>query len=270
MNLKSIRSRILTQPLVEKTYHRLINPLIDAYIISFPKSGRTWVRMLLAQALSLEFNQKLNLDLYKMTLGSGLANIKTDPRTGNYRQAGGSKSLGVKRMFKNKKIIFLVRDPKDVLVSYYYEWTRRRDAAYEGKLAQFIREEFTLPAITEFMNSWAEEMERRPQDFLLVAYENLHRDPKLELQRMLNFLAISVSESSLTRAVEASSFDRMLQMEKINTFAGDHRLQAVNLNDQNSFKMRKGKVGGFKEILTGEDLSYVNSKLAGLNRRFGY
>ena len=268
MNFKNIRKIVLTTPMVERVYHRLINPFIDAYIISFPKSGRTWIRMLLAQAISQEYGKKLNLDLYKMTWESDIPNIKTDPRTGNYAQFRGINFLGVKKMFKHKKIIFLVRNPKDVLVSYYYEWTKRRDLQYRGTLSAFIREDFTLPTIINFMNSWAKELEKRPQDVLLITYENLHNDPLKELQKTLKHLVISISDDNLRKAIALCSFENMQKMKKNNIFAGDHRLQAININDSDSFKMRKGKVDGYKEELSTGDLIYINGKLNTLNNVF--
>lgn len=256
-----IRHALLTHPWVEHVYHSLVGVSADAYIISFPKSGRTWVRMLLAQVLAREYGLKLNLDLYKMTLGRRIPNIATDPRTGNYARLGSAGDLKILHRFRNKKVIFLVRDPRDVLVSYYFEWNKRREMKYEKDIHSFIREDFTLPRIIAFMNLWAEEQRQHPEQFLQVSYESLHADTARELKRMLDFLQIPASEDTIPRAVEQSSFQSMLGMEKAQRFGDDHRLKPVNPTDRQTYKMRRGKVGGYVDYLTREDIHYIDQLL---------
>ena len=63
----------------------------------------------------------------------------------------------------------------------------------------------------------------------------------------------------------------MQKMEKEGAFRGDHRLTATDTNDKDSFKMRKGKVGGYKEHLTKADIEYINDEIQkNLKPEFGY
>ena len=265
-----IRSRILTAALVQKSYHYAVSKIADAYIISFPKSGRTWIRMLLAQTISLKKGTKLNLDLYKTTLGDkSLPNIATDPRTAISKKLR-PRSLEIERKFRNKKIIFLARDPRDVMASFYFEWTRRRNFRYQKGISSFIREESTLKQAIGFMNLWTAEMQKRKDDFVFITYEDLHNDPSRELRKVVDFLGISISDEIIDKAVENSSFKNMLAMEKGNRFKGDHRLQAVDPNDRQSYKMRRGIVGGYKEHFSQEDISYMDQKLQLLNPLLPY
>jgi hypothetical protein len=274
MNIKkkSLKERILTSKQFQRAYYWLVSRAVaDAYLISFPKSGRTWVRMLLGQALAKEYGLKINLDLYKMTFGRGITNVATDPRIGNYAQFGEAKEFEINRNFRNKKIIFLVRDPRDVAVSYYFEWMKRRNVGETMEMSEFIRKDFTLPRIVEFMNGWAAEMEKRKEDFLLVRYEDLHKDAKIELKRMVDFLGIKISDENIAYAVEQSRFQKMRQMEEKKAFGDDHRMIAVNPDDKESYKMRKGKAGGYKEYLNLEDIDYINSFLSEMmDKKLGY
>ncbi len=47
-------------------------------------------------------------------------------------------------------------------------------------------------------------------------------------------------------------------------------LQPGDVNDPESYKVRRGKVGGFSDYLKGSDLEYANAAVARLNGRFGY
>ena len=266
----SLRNYVLTRPLVQRSYHYLISKIIGCYIISFPKSGRTWLRMLLAQAISMKTGKRLTLDVYKMTFGSKIINVATDPRPGNYSSFNPDK-LKIPKQFKNKKIIFLVRDPRDVVVSYFFEWTKRRKLIYEKGLSDFIKEDFTLKQIVSYMNLWAEQMNKRENQFLMIKYENIHKNPRRELNRMLNFLKIEISENTKHEAVINSSFDNMFGMEKGEIFKGDHRLQPTNKEDRESYKMRKGKIGDHLNHFSKSDLDYVNNVIRNnLNLCFNY
>ena len=270
MNYLKMRHYVLTRPLIQRSYHYLVSKIIGCYIVSFPKSGRTWLRMLLAQAVSMKTGKRLNLDIYKMTFGSNIVNVATDPRPGNYSSFKPDK-LKVPNNFKNKKIIFLVRDPRDIVVSYFFEWTKRRSLIYKMDLSNFIKEDFTLKQIVSYMNFWAEQMNSRKSQFLIIKYEDIHKNPKNELERALNFLKIDISEDTKNKAIINSSFNNMLDMEKGEQFKGDHRLQAVNKEDKNSYKMRKGKIGDYNNHFTSEDIKFVDKFISeNLNSCFEY
>lgn len=270
MGQTSFKSKILTWTPIQLVYHYFVSKTIDTYLISFPKSGRTWVRMLLAQVISLHTDKKLNLDLYKMTWGiKDLPNLSTDPRTGNYSTFK-PRPIKIDSKFKNKNIILLVRDPRDVLVSYYFEWTKRRELKYPGTISEFIREDFTLPQILQFMNVWAQEYKSREKDFLLIKYEDLHQDLFKQLKRIFSFLNVDFSDKMIEQAIHNSSFQQMQKMEREQVFKGDHRMQATDLSDKNSYKLRSGKIGDYLTYLTVEDLDYVNRKLGQLDFLYGY
>jgi len=226
--------------------------------------------MLLAQTVSMKTGKRLNLDIYKMTFDSKIINVATDPRPGNYSSFNPDK-LKIPKSFKNKKIIFLVRDPRDVVVSYFFEWTKRRKLIYEKRLSDFIKEDFTLKQIVSYMNLWAGQMEQRESQFLMIKYEDLHKNPGIELNRMLNFLKVEISERTKHEAIINSSFDNMLGMEKGDIFKGDHRLQATNKKDRDSYKMRKGKIGDHINHFSQNDLNYANNFIIkNLNPCFNY
>lgn len=241
----------------------------DYVIVSFQKCGKTWLRMMLARAISLKYNiKKIKLDLQLMTL--------FHPKAPNIliSHAGSTKDnnkVDFVRLFKKKKIVFLMRDPRDIVVSLFHG-SRTRDKVYSGNdMSTFIHDKNSgFEKIINFMNLWAKEIKKRPKDFIIVKYEDMKKDAKKQLRRIFDFFKIKMPDEIIEEAVNYGSFDNMRKMEMANK-VNDYRMKSGNKNDPNSFRTRKGKVGGFKEEVTKEDVNYMNKEMKErLDPFFGY
>jgi len=176
-----------------------------------------------------------------------------------------------KRKYRNKKVVFLVRDPRDAIVSNFYQRKYRAfgNEAFDGDLSDFIRTPVGgLDSLLTFYNIWAHEA-NEPRDFLLLTYEDLHRDTVGEFTRLLDFLGITNYKEELVKtAVEQSSFQNMRKMEKDSSI-GRNRMRPRDEKDPRTFKTREGKTGGYREHMAAEDVEYVNTRLEELlDRRY--
>lgn len=262
---------------IKSCFNNVLSILIsDACVVSFLRSGKTWLRLMLAKVISLkQGNKKINLDLHFMTLFKSTPNILISHGGCTYILHAGqdhnSNMLFLRNMFRKKKMILLVRDPRDIIVSLYHHHTKRY-SFYKGDISTFIRDpEWGIKRIIKFLNFWAEEMDRRKKDyFLLLRYEDMKKDTQKELKRVFNFLGIQVSERIINEAVEYASFENMRKMELSKEFK-DHRMRPKNDKDYNYNKVRKGKVGGYKEELKKEDIDYANKEIKeNLRKELGY
>ena len=187
-----------------------------------------------------------------------------------------------KTRYRDKKVIFLARDPRDVIVSSYFEMKNRgkifgnnpyekRKAVFEGSLPEFIdRREGGFDTILEYYNIWAENRQI-PRDFLLVRYEDLKANTRDELRRVLKFLDLpEISEEIIIEAVHYASFDNMRRMEA----AGDFQTGILKPGDKSNtetFKTRKGKVKGYLDYLSKEEISDLNQRIRShLTGYYGY
>ncbi len=249
----------------------------DVYVISYPKCGRTWLRMMLGKVISthLGMEEATALQLGDLISHPAIPTLKfTHDDQANLKT---SAELNLtKNEYKHKKVIFLVRDVRDVVVSYYFELTKRHTVnphytPYEGDLSSFLRyERGSLDTIIHYYNIWAENR-NLPQGFLLVRYEDLHAAPQAELRRVLDFIGLpQVADQVIADAVAYASFDNMRKLEAsqaLDTF----RLRPGNENDPESFKTRRGKVKGFVDYLTADDIAYIDERVASeLAPFFGY
>ena len=261
--------------MIKKTYRFVIRPFkkalkkrrryqeTDAFLISYPKCGRTWLRMMIGVALKHEFTLTRDdpTGLYKLTCGDD--RIPTldvvhegRPDEKSSREIEGSS----KRGFREKRVIFLVRDPRDAVVSNYFESTKRVNT-YSGTISEFIRRRRGgVDSIIAYFNVWARRRDV-PRAFLLVTYEQLHNDAHGQLRRVFEFLSLpDISDEAIAAAVEAGSFRNMRAVEQDESVA-TKRLSPGRSDDPESYKVRKGKVGGYHEYLTDDDVRYLNERI---------
>ena len=78
-----------------------------------------------------------------------------------------------------------------------------------------------------------------------------------------------VSKEEIENAFEFSSFSNMRQMEKENKF-NVKRLRPGEENNVDSYKVRRGIVGGYKDYLSEEEIDRLNQKMRLLSKNYGY
>lgn len=259
---------------VENIYVNLLEIYLhhhaDIYLISFPKCGRTWLRLMIGKYIQeyygLDSASKGEiLELRPLsTYNADIPNIRVT-HDDNPQFKRPDEIERNKAKYKNKKIIFLVRDPRDVVVSLYYQFLKRRDLIKKMDISDFIRrEKGSLKSIIKFYNIWAEN-KSVPEGFLKIRYENLHREiyeenKFEELKKALRFIGFNNIDSELVEYVSNyATFDNMRKMEEEEEFESDkERLSPGDKEDEQSYKTRKGQVGGYKDDCDEEDLKYLD------------
>lgn len=225
----------------------------DAVVVSFQKSGRTWLRLMLGKVLEEQYKiKRVRLDTEYMTLFKLLPNVL-------FSHGGCTKNnntIDFRKVFKNKKVVVLARDPRAVMVSLFYDHTTRNLLYNGNNISEFIRDEnFGLPKVMKFMDAWGGELQQR-DNILLIRYEDLYTDTPKELKRFLEFIGLTATEEVLNRAVEYGSVKNMRKMELKNEFK-DRRMLPGDTKNKNSYRTRNCKLGSFREELNKEDLDYI-------------
>ncbi len=235
-----------------------------AYLCSYRKSGRTWLRFLLAQYLNRRFRLGREIDLHSCF--SLVPNDGTHPLKGigGYGYSGDARfplvlashssySLAKFRDISEAAILFLVRSVADTLVSDYFQASRALGECTSG-LPDFLRDpRWGVAGYCRYLNSWAPALQRKQVRALVLSYEELHRDAGDVLVRTLDFLGIPLDEGLVREAVEASSFSAMRNMEERTGLPGSGGLS----EDPEARRMRRGTVGSSGEYLDREDMAYI-------------
>jgi Sulfotransferase domain len=266
LTLKDARRRLVGAAVSNQVGRRVWNwwshRRTDVYVLSYPKCGRTWLRLLMGKALvdELELADANPMELSDLHRASTLVPRIRVTHDDNPQLKRPEEVERDKRRYAGKKIVFLVRNPRDVVISYYFQASRRRDR-FSGTPSEFLRHPVgALDTILTYYNVWADSREVAA-DFCLVRYEDLHRDAAGELARVLRLIGRAPSRAALEAAVEFARFDNMRALERKNAF-GSARLRPADGADPESFKTRKGKVGGYRDYLSAEDLDYLEARIA--------
>ena len=236
---------------------------VDVYLLSYPKAGRTWLRALIGKALADRYQlpeaQLLNTPL--LTRAAGLRVAAFDHDQSALRMGLRWQDMPTDRSaYRGKRVLLMGRDIRDNLVSAYFQATRRINV-YAGPISAFIREdEYGVEKMLAFYRIWAANR-HVPAAFEFVTYEDLHRDAAATLVRALAFLGADVPTTTVQAAVDYCRFDNLHRAEIENRFDTDI-LRPARSNDPEAFKVRKGKVGNYREYLSAEDIAYVDAAIA--------
>ena len=254
----------------------------DVILVSYPKSGRTWLRMMLAKILK---DTGVDTDKNEMILCTHK----------NYNDI-------VKDYGKDKKIIFLIRDPGDVVVSQFREleatkpW-RLNEAPTISRFIRgiFIREGSVgtggmprskdgvrragINALVSYMNKWFSDL-RNVNESKIITYEEMKEDTFSVLKEVIEFIGYKCDDKDIKNAVEYASFSNMRKIEEdsinennagtedfIRKLKKHEKRDNKNLlrkykgnfgKEKQVSRVRQGKVRGYISELEQDDVLYIN------------
>lgn len=249
-----------------------VDPAIDVYIVSHPKAGRTWLRVLLGCYLSESYGLDKNdmLDIRKLTGAAGLPLTQFTHDHSSIVDGLYIRDLSPdKTAFSDKRIIFMQRGLKDLLVSCFFQATKRV-GQFQGDLHEFLQDErFGAMKAATFHANWYA-AQAIPQEFLTIRYEDIHRDPHRELRNALKVIGVDAPDAgSVDTAVRFSEFENMQALERADHF-NTEILRPGNGEDLESFKVRGGKIGGYEDYLSAEDIAYLDEVIEKFDCPFVY
>jgi len=172
--------------------------------------------------------------------------------------------------FYGKKVILLVRDPRDVAVSQYFQWKFRMRPAKKSlndypahgedvSVFEFVmNRDAGLRRVVDFLNGWAREITRIP-DILVIRYEDMRTDPEGVLKDVVDFLGTPGSEAQIKEAVAFAAYENMKKLEESKEFASSgRRLVPGDKTNPDSFKVRRAKVGGYRDYFGDDQIAEID------------
>jgi hypothetical protein len=214
---------------------------MDRQFVSFPKSGRSWVRYALTR-LGVADAISFHHDGFEYNDGA------KPPLDFDYGRR-------LARYDGGKRVVYLQRDPRDVIVSLFYQVTGRFADFfhYQGTISDFIRDPyFGAENLDKFRAQWAALCESGRA--LAISYEACHADLPKVLAAVVSHYGFAVGPTALAAAAKASEFQNMKTVEQSGAF-DEPWLRPRN----GALKVRRGLVGGFADELAEADIEYLNA-----------
>jgi hypothetical protein len=239
----------------------------DTFLVSYPRSGNTWTRFLIA-------------NLVHPTVDISFANIeRLIPDTSSQsswalRRTPRPRIIKTHEYFDHRcrRIVYIVRDPRDVALSYYDFQRKYRHIEDRYPLESYVNDFVTGKLNSIDWGTWGENVASwfytrgKTRDFLLLRYEDMMEDPFRELARTATFLGIDPDPARLEQAVARSSADRMREMEKRES----KDWVATKNHRQDIPFVRVAKAGGWKEKLPASCVEQIESAWGEIMMSLGY
>lgn len=237
----------------------------DTFIISYPKSGSTWTRFLVANLAHPE----------ETVTFANLDRVLPATAVASRRQL---KKMSRPRILKShnyfdhryKRVVYVVRDPRDVVLSEY-RFNLKGRAIQDGYPIEKFVTRFVNGEIGDY-GSWKENVASwvatrcGSSNFLLLRYEDMVADTAREVAKVAAFLGIHASPERIASVVEKSSADKMRAMEK---------------KESETWVVTKGRrkdipfvgaatAGGWKSKLPQESIEEIEAAWGNLMTQLGY
>jgi Sulfotransferase domain len=265
----------------------------DIFVVSFFKSGNTWIRFLLGNLLNpgtsvtFESVERTSPDIYQF-------------QHRDYAKLPSPRVIKSHECFdpRYRRIIYIVRDPRDVAVSLYHFLRKIRSIDDTFPLATYASEWFLRGKGSgrtwrEHVGSWLLNPRIFPQvsglievpavsenrvkladlgacehgrEFLLLRYEDLLSDPCGNLARIATFLHLNVSGEQIADAVKHSSAREMSRLEQTDRdrwFMTQHTRKDINF-------VREAKAEQWRTALPPESIAKIEAAWGRTMQLLGY
>nr|WP_285853728.1 sulfotransferase domain-containing protein [Oceanobacillus luteolus] len=232
----------------------------DICIVAYPKSGNNFLLFLVATLL---YKKKLDW----ATKGMMIQNIDSEPIVGLPSPHLVWSHHGYDPTYP--KVIYLVRDPRDIVISYYHHFqkyfgdTRSFNDFFDAFMEGSIGPGFWDKNI----ESWLDNQKNVNNGFLLIKYEDLLENTFKEAQRIIKFLNLNRTNKEINEAVKWASFDNMKELEKKQHEHLNGRSPLVNPNIP---FVREGRSNSWKSVLSQTQQIQINEKFYKTLKRLGY
>lgn len=264
------------------------------WLASYFKSGNTWLRLLL-ECLDLEDGAPIDINALGGHMAIDRASFEDialvdstlmtadeierrrpavhdayvhEPKRGLWvkvhdpysRLPDGSPLLGRSA----RAAVYLVRDPRDVVISHAFHGGFDLDRAIEILVdGSWFRAPDQLPMYTAGWNGHAESWLRQADvPVHVVRYEDLRADPHLTFRGVLDFLGMPAADEAVARAVRATDFAVLQRQEAERGFR-------ERVPGQARF-FRKAKVGEWRDVLSEDQIRTIEIAAGPMMTRLGY
>ncbi len=237
----------------------------ENFLISYPKSGRTWLQRIIIETVKAKENIDANIEEV-----SRISDYSASFPTLLTTHAGSSWEEKIRDLseiekddienYQHGKVIFLYRDPKDILVSQYYHIKNRTGFKTFPKEEVISNPYVGLEKVIGFMNKWNRYSAQCSDRVMALSYEALKNEPLNRMKEVFAFLGYDVSEEHIETAIQRCSIKRMKEDQK--NMGNTPWSYVADKSNANAFQTRKGMSGEYREFFTDAEITKILSIIA--------
>ncbi|XP_075696102.1 sulfotransferase 2B1-like isoform X2 [Rhinoderma darwinii] len=250
----------------------------DVYIVSYPKSGTTWMMEILSLIRrNGDFTWCREVPNYMRIPWLDVSGIGEQLVVGCQSPRFLSSHLPIqcfpKYLSSSKaKVIYTARSPKDVLVSLYHyahmSYVIKKPNSFDEFIEDFLQGRVPFGSWFDHIKGWMEMKDNK--NFLFVTYEELSQDLRGTIKKICTFLEKELEEQAIDSVVENSRFNTM----KNNNMSNNSLVPDYIMDTKNNNFMRKGIIGDWKNHFTQKQNEYMDiiyqEKMKDLNVKFSW
>ncbi len=234
----------------------------DVFLVSYPKSGNTWLRFLIANAIKVHYQIEKEVNFFSI-----LSIIPEVRSSKNLSKVGPFGRMDLPRIIKSHsaynpyfdRVILLVRDPRDVMVSHYYYLINIKQLSANTDISEFIRsQKYGIENWKNHTISWCLNQMNNGQIIKKFRYEDFLNNPSQNLSSLMKCFGIHLTQESIEDTLSLSSKERMKELES----------QYRN----HTFMVRQAVAKSGKDIkeLSENDQKFIEDYTRDIAQLFGY
>lgn len=184
----------------------------DTFLVSYPKSGNTWLRFIIGNLINKE---KVDFNNFNEIVPDIYQTFKNELDKCESPRIIKSHEPFVKEY---PKVIYVYRDPRDVVISYYF-WHKKYNIDFTDSIEEYIYKFINgtnspYGAWDKHLYSWFNSVLSDDDKILFLQYEDLKKNPLTNVNEIADFLNLNVSQRDIINAIMNSKFKKMQKLEK--------------------------------------------------------
>lgn len=179
----------------------------DFILTSFPKSGNTWISFIIANIYNLSAGKYQEIDFHNIHEIN--PELGLEPKKDRVFKEFPQVFLSHQKYNKNfHNVILMIRDPWDVLYSYYHylKGERKKDISLPEVISH---KTYGIHALVEHNESYF----KKCRNLLILTYERMQKNPLKQIKALMDFMSIKLDESILLESIRKSDFNSMREVE---------------------------------------------------------